>query len=407
MSGSVFSPKVLLGWLAAAAATLALSLALTAMGGEGGPGGVGATVTSRSALGYAGLSAMLTRLGVPVVRDRGETPDRKSLMVLPEPVPSAEREADKPRLLAAGASLVILPKRVGLRDPDNRNWVRDVALLPLSAATFAVAFSGATGSVQRPDDRGGLLNSIGGREPTIADIQLVVGGDLTPVISYANGTLLGKTEHDGRTFYVLADPDLLSNSGLGQGENAALAFEAVEGMRRGGPVVFANEAGFAGRSAANPFELLVRFPFSVVSALGLIAFALLVWATIRRFGALEKPPPPLAPGKLGLIDSSALLLDRAGRQVELTRRYIDTVIADAAARLHAPAGLSRSALTDWLGRAASARGVSLDCAAIQVRADEAASRGRAGYDSLMRAARDMDSWRRELLDGHRKNKKRR
>ena len=76
-----------------------------------------------------------------------------------------------------------------------------------------------------------------------------------------------------------------------------------------------------------------------------------------------------------------------------------------AARLHAPAGLSRPALTQWLGRAAAARGLSLDCAAIQSRADEAASQGRAGYEKLMQAARDMDLWRRELLDGHRKNKK--
>ena len=52
----VFSPRVILGWIAAVAATFALSLYLMSLGDEDGPDVVGPSAFSRSAIGYGGLA---------------------------------------------------------------------------------------------------------------------------------------------------------------------------------------------------------------------------------------------------------------------------------------------------------------------------------------------------------------
>ena len=54
---TVFSPRVILGWIAAVAATFALSIYLIAFGGgDSQRNAVGPSAFSRSAIGYAGLA---------------------------------------------------------------------------------------------------------------------------------------------------------------------------------------------------------------------------------------------------------------------------------------------------------------------------------------------------------------
>ena len=65
---SIFSSRVLLGWIAGAAALFALSLYLMGGGETAGTDSVGPGTFSRSAIGHAGIAEVLTRLGISVGR---------------------------------------------------------------------------------------------------------------------------------------------------------------------------------------------------------------------------------------------------------------------------------------------------------------------------------------------------
>src|SRR5262249_5312273 len=148
----------------------------------------------------------------------------------------------------------------------------------------------------------------------------------------------------------------------------------------------------------NPFTLLFRFPFVIATAQGLLAIALLMWATLARFGASQSAPPPLSAGRAGLLQNMAKLIEFAGHQPERIRLYVHATDRDVARQLHAPRALGDGALITWLQRVGLARGVSVDCSALMVQAGEHRESSRRDPSSLVRLARDTHRWQREMLD---------
>ena len=120
--------------------------------------------------------------------------------------------------------------------------------------------------------------------------------------------------------------------------------------------------GFVGEPA-NPLLLLFRFPFVMATIQGAIAIALLLWATLGRFGAPQPAPPPLSAGRQGLLENIAKLVEFTGHQEVMIRRYVLETVRDVARQLHAPRELSTAALIGWLQRVGAARGVAIDCGA--------------------------------------------
>jgi hypothetical protein len=149
----------------------------------------------------------------------------------------------------------------------------------------------------------------------------------------------------------------------------------------------------------SPYKLLFQFPFVLATIQGAIAVVLLLWATLRRFGAPVSPPRPLQAGKRSLIETTANLLDIAPHRPIMIQRYVHATVADVARQLHAPAGLSQAALVEWLGRAGRARAVAIDCTDLVRSADELAAGGRAGAAALTTLARNIFRWKLEVLDG--------
>ncbi len=96
--------------------------------------------------------------------------------------------------------------------------------------------------------------------------------------------------------------------------------------------------------------LLFRFPFVVATVQGLIAIALLLWATMARFGAPQSAPPPLSAGRAGLLQNMAKLIEFTGHQQVMIRRYVQETVRDVARQLHAPRALAGQALIAWLQR---------------------------------------------------------
>ena len=199
---------------------------------------------------------------------------------------------------------------------------------------------------------------------------------------------------------MLSDPDIIANQGFGRDNNAALVVAAIKRLRgANGSVIFDETAhGFVARPAS-PFLLLFCFPFVVATIQGLIAVAILLWATLGRFGAPQSLPPPLNAGRSGLLQNMASLIEFTGHQETVIRRYVLETVRDVGRQLHAPRGISGNALVAWLQRVGSARGVETDCGAV-IRQIEDLQEGRRRNILDPGAAGASDyQWKGEIIDG--------
>src|SRR5262249_40703345 len=142
-----------------------------------------------------------------------------------------------------------------------------------------------------------------------------------------------------------------------------------------------------------------QFPFVIVTLQGLMAVALLLWATLGRFGAPETAPPALGSGKQALVESAAKLLGFAGYQPRMVRRYVQAALRVAARHPHALRGLSESPLLDWLQRVGQARGADVDCVALYRETEGITESRRGSIAPLIPVARGIHRWKREILDG--------
>src|SRR3984957_4324899 len=195
--------------------------------------------------------------------------------------------------------------------------------------------------------------------------QLVRGDRLRPIVGATQGMLVGEISDKDHKVWVLADPDIIANHGLAHAGNAALALALIKALRGGdGSVVFDETVhGFVVRPVS-PFLLLFRFPFVVATAQGALAIALLLWATLGRFGAPQTAPPALRAGREGLLQNMAKLGEFTGHQDVMVKRYVQEPVRDAAYALHAPRELAGAGLLAWLQRVGLARGVTIDCEAV-------------------------------------------
>jgi len=403
MSEPVFSRRVLVGWVGAAIATFAVSLYFMGRGGEPGADAVGPSTYSRSAIGHAGIADTLQRLGVPLVKSRNNSADKlgkDGVLVLAEPRPSAVSEPALRALLDARAMLLVLPKWTGRASEQHPGWLATAEEKPTSEAQWVLNLIVSGGEVVRQREAPVWGTNLLGRKPQLASpVQLMRSVPMRAIVAGPAGILLGELNRN-RAIWVLADPDVIANHGIGEGENAALALAIINRLRgRNGTVVFDETIHGYVAQPTNPLALLVQFPFVVATVQVAAALALLLWATMARFGAPQSAPPPLSAGRQGLLQNVAQLIAFAGHQQVMVRRYVQETVRETARQLHAPRGLSGQGLAVWLTRVGEARGVSVDCATIIGEVEQLADRRRGDLTPLVRIARDIHRWRREIVDG--------
>jgi uncharacterized protein DUF4350 len=413
-SDPIFSRRLLLGWIAGAAIVFAISLYFMGGGDLTGPDSVGASTFSRSAIGHAGIADVLQQLGIPVVKSRSSSREKLSpgsVLVIAEPRRNGQSEDAIRTLLKASTILLVLPKWTGQPSEQRPGWLREVGeRLPLDAQ-WALGLVAPRGEVVR--DRGAVqwtTNALKITPDIDLPIQLVRGDRLRPIIGAQQGMLVGEISDRNTKIWVLADPDVISNHGLAHENNAALALALIKTLRGSdGSVVFDETVhGFVVRPMS-PFLLLFRFPFVVVTVQALLAAALLLWATLGRFGAPQAAPAPLSAGREGLLQNMAKLVEFTGHQDEVVRRYVQETVRDVAVQLHAPRELSGTGLIAWLQRVGLARGATINCEAVLLEAAPLPSLpsaqgglGRARRQNpaaLVRLARDIHQWKGEIVDG--------
>jgi hypothetical protein len=402
---SIFPFRVLIGWISAAIALFAIALYFMASGDGGAGDRVGPSTFSRSAIGYAGIAEVLQRLGVAVVKSQYDSlakASRGSVVVVAEPQTNAASESSIRAFLAANATiLLVLPKWTGAPSEEHAGWLGSLGERQIGDALWTLRLVAPKAEVIRERSKVFWTTNALGIAPSVDQpIQLIRGQPLRPIVAAPEGMLIGEIIRGNRRIWVLSDPDIISNQGFGQGNNAALSVAAINRLRgANGSVIFDETVhGFLARPAS-PFLLLFRFPFVAATIQGVIAVALLLWATLGRFGAPQSLPPPLNAGRSGLLQNMASLIEFTGHQETIIRRYVLETVRDVGRQLHAPRGISGNALVAWLQRVGSARGVETDCGAVIRQIEDMPEGRRRNLSTLVWLARQIHQWKGEIIDG--------
>ena len=206
---------------------------------------------------------------------------------------------------------------------------------------------------------------------------LRAGGDCAPILGRGELVLLAEcriipnddfyAEDDDQThFYLLTDPDLLSNHGLQWAGNGQAALKIVEYFEPQHPVVLdlTNRYLTAQPGWGTPrhertwddFARMFRWPFTMIwIAFAALMGGLVLWRAAKRYGPLARVYAD-EPGasKTIAIDAKARLLRMANHDAALLGSHVQARLAHLASELlgpHRPADQNPLAvLTRLIGR---------------------------------------------------------
>jgi hypothetical protein len=403
---SAASPPLPRNWTIialAAIAAAAIAISVYAAIAEKSDSSSFASTYSRSAIGHAGLLALLKTQGIDATATTSAPPEKLrqgGLLVLAEPDFDPSSGAALKTLLRGRSVLLVLPKWTGTPESSDRGWLANVYLKPLPLVQAALDDAAGNGRTTRGVEKFVPARNLLGAAPRIeAPVQLLAPGPkFRQLIADADGNMLAAfmPTRYGQV-WILSDPGVINNFGLAHG-NANLAVALINRARHGGPVVF-DETIHGFSSVPNGrFRLLIARPFRAATVEALLAIALLLWATSAAFGARLARPAPLAAGKQALIANIADLLIYAGHQGELVRRYMQVTLEDVAARLHAPAadGAARAA---WMDQVQAQRGSVYDAATLQTEALALTAARRTAPGAVFALAQKIHRWKQDMLHG--------
>jgi hypothetical protein len=222
--------------------------------------------------------------------------------------------------------------------------------------------------------------------------------DIEPIIHTDDGgILLGYLQ--SYNLWLLSDPDIIANHGIGQGNNALFWVKLISYLRTDDQTVVVDEVIHGLRSKPSIWRALFEFPLALVTLQVFLITGMLLWAMTGRFG---KPVPAgggLEPGKEFLIDNTANLLHFGGYSGDMLRRYYQDTIRYLRKRLNAPRRLSPEEARAWLDRIGSARGVGDNLQSIDQAVAEASSHSRRNPRRVASTARRIHRWKEEMLHG--------
>jgi hypothetical protein len=350
----------------------------------------GGHALSTSATGYAGLVELARATGrnTVIVRD-DRMLDTDDLLVVTPP----SGQTDMTTVLSLRASkptLVIFPKWLTVGDRDHPGWVNRVGLAGLDNAEAVLAPADRLNVTIRPSGGRPLIAHVadeyGMRFPAPRPLQSFAGSDLRPLVTDDAGRAVLAQLGD-RPVYVMSDPDLLDNRGLATAAGARAALETLDYLQPNGAqgVYFDVTLNGLGDSPS-PLKLAFTPPFLAMT-LAIGATLLLVGIqALARFGPPRLRPRAIAFGKTALVDNTAVLVRRAGREATLGGRYAQAIRERAATAFGAPARLRDAPLDAYLDRLrGGASFTDLAAAAEQARDRQA----------LTLAARALHAWTRE------------
>jgi len=298
-------------------------------------------------------------------------------------------------------TLFVLPKWTTVEDPDHKGWVR------IAGVTFAED----PGSLFSPQTELIIHRRRSGGGPLVASpdfdrairftaphvLQVITakrtGKDAKPqkivtLLSDGKGGAVLARVGDGPT-YVLADPDLLSNAGVRNAHQAAAALAMLDWLNSTGATTVNFDVTMNGLGhSQSPLKLAFTPPFLAMT-LALAAVLFLVgWHALGRFGPIRPRARAIAFGKTALVENSAKLIRRAGRETSLGGRYAQVIRERAVATFGVPARLKDAALDAYLDKLGAWRGHRFSELARTAETTR-------DQDSLVAAAQALHQWQKE------------
>jgi hypothetical protein len=396
--GGPFSPltAVLMTLVGVFAFSALMVLAAYAPDLERGDNG-GGHALSKSAIGFAGMVEALRLAGDPVLVNRAPLRPgrRRGLLIVTPSLDTTPAAIDA--LTFDGPVLIVLPKWVAAPNFRHRGWVGqgqpiDPDLPPpgsLMRVLGARHRAGAASPVLAPPPGTGT-NPLPGaplRPGALKSPQSIAAPGWIPVLVDETGaTMLARSPRGAR--YVLSEPDLLNNQGIGDPATFAAGLTLLRGLRLGdGPVMFDVRLNGLGRERSVP-RLLFDPPFLAVTLCLAAAAGLAGFQAFARFGPVRRGGRAIPLGKTALVDNTAALIRLAGREHRMGGRYADLTAALAARSAGAPRGLGGEALTAFLDRLSHRRGLPQPLSELAIQARMART-----PEAAVAAARRLRQWR--------------
>jgi hypothetical protein len=292
------------------------------------------------------------------------------------------------------ATLIIMPKWETAPSKTENGWVNVSGLLPAEDPEQTLA-PAASFKVIRARSHGEPLRTVDlAAPPELRFIaprvtQTIANPKLKPMITDPSGRIVLGQVGD-QPLYVLADPDLINNHGMGDEGQARSAMALLDFLNSTGAtaILFDVTANGLGRSRS-PLKLAFDPPFLAVTLTIFVAMLLAGLQALVRFGAPQRTERAIAFGKAALVDNSAALIRKAGREADLGPRYVDVIRGRAAALFHLPATLSPEAVDQRLEALNKRRSFTR----LAGEANQARSR-----DELLGAAQSLHHWIEEVQE---------
>jgi hypothetical protein len=427
-SDNPFSPRAALAMVLFGAGTFVLLLWMIGSGmTSGSTNDGGGHVGGRGLNGYAALASLLEKRGYPVNQTRSEAAlDDPGLLVLTPPLASDAKKiaeiVEKHRY--AGPTLLVLPKWPAMPVPAamqkgkvRKGWVLigdamspgwrddiqqlgklDLTITPLQGDSARWDGLGREGSLAVPASTqsmssGKLIALVqDGRGQMLAGYVDDLG--IYPALDDAAGVDKGKSDDDGLyPLIVVAEPDLLNNYGMADGQRAMLALDlagaAMDGERL--PINFDLTLSGYGRSA-NLLTLAFTPPFLAATLCLLIAALALGWRAFLRFGPPRRGGRSIAFGKRALVSNAAGLIRRTKRLHLVAPPYADHARERIARALSLPRMADSAATEAAIDRALASRSPG----ASPFSAIAARLRAARRPQDILRAAQELHSLERTL-----------
>jgi hypothetical protein len=354
--------------------------------------GSSAHALSNGATGYTGIVQLARAMGkdTRVIRDESQLA-ANSLLILTPPsgnTPMTDvlaRRADLP-------TLVVLPKwsTAPLQPAGRPGWVMRWGLLDKSDPEGVLAPANKfTVTRHRSGGRpllsaGWFTREFGFEAPR--PVQTISGANLKPLLTDDQGNIVLGQIGD-KPFYVLADPDILSNMGMREESQARAALALLETLNEDGDRDFDFDVTLAGLGKAkSPLRLAFDPPFLAMTLAIVVVMLLAGWQACARFGPPAHRARAIAFGKTALVDNAAALIRKAGRQARLGGRYVEAIRERAMVAFGVPSRLRGPAIDAYLDKI-SGRSRFTDLARAVNDANDKAG--------LVAAARALHDWQKE------------
>ncbi|HET9399060.1 MAG TPA: hypothetical protein VFO45_09600 [Sphingomicrobium sp.] len=353
----------------------------------------GAHALSNAATGYSGLVRLAEATGrSPRILRHDYLHDSEDLVVL-TPEKAATDLSEVMTARASKVTLVVLPKWDSQRDARKPAWVRVSGLEATSEPEGVLAPQWKL-KVSRAKTMGQMLLTVpthapvAMRFPASAVSQFATGEGLEPIVTDAKGRMvLAKVPN--APWFVLADPDLLNNHGIADPRRAEAALALLDFLNSTDAEAIYFDVTLNGLgSTKSPLKLMFDPPFLAVTLAIAAALLLAGLQAIARFGVPLRPQRAIAFGKTALVDNSAALVRKAGREARLGGRYADMIRDRMAALLRLPPAMAAERVEGRLDALPSDRKFSTLAA-------DAANAGTP--EGVLAAARALHQWQQEAI----------